>query len=141
MKGTIAGSPLTPAPARSKLRPMVRRLPSLPAVWATACQLVLVLALLWQASGASAMALMGCCLAPQPCCVAVVAPSHCVVCAPAAVVASAPQQPATVSAGVVVAVDLQTRRWVEPVHVIWRPPVAQQPRPTLQYSHQLMRFT
>ena len=140
MKG-IAGCGPTPAPARPKLWAMVRRLSPPPAVWATACQLVLLLALLWQASGASAMALMGCCLAPQPCCVAVMATSHCVVCAPAAVVESAPDQPAAVSASAAVAVDLQPRHWVEPVDDIWRPPVAEPPYPTLQYLHQPMRFT
>ena len=104
---------------------MVRRRSPLPAVWVPACKLVLLLALLWQATGSSAMALMGCCLAPQPCCVAVIAASHCGVCAPAGVIESALDRPAEVAASTAVVVDLQARRWAEPVDDIWRPPAAE----------------
>ena len=106
---------------------MARRLSPMPAVWATACKLVLLLALLWQATGASALALMGCCLQPQPCCVAVIAASHCAVCAPAAVAQTAANPPAAVPVREAVLVGLQTRRWVEPVDDIWRPPDAEHP--------------
>jgi hypothetical protein len=104
---------------------MVRLRSPLPAVWAPACKLVLLLALLWQATGSSAMALMGCCLAPQPCCVAVIAASHCGVCAPAAVLQTTADPPAAAAAHAALAIDLQARRWVEPVDDIWRPPAAE----------------
>ena len=107
---------------------MFRYWSPLPAIGATAmgatvCKLVLLLALLWQASGASAMALMGCCLEPQPCCVAALAASHCAVCAPVAVVETTAFQPAAVPAAAAIAIDLQARRWVEPVDDVWRPPI------------------
>jgi len=94
----------------------------LPAVGAAACKLVLLLAMLWQATGASAMALMGCCLEPQPCCVAATAASHCGACAQAAVAGRAAGQPAAAPARAAAFIEVQVKRWVEPVDEIWRPP-------------------
>ena len=99
----------------------------LPAVGATACKLVLLLALLWQASGASAMALMGCCLESQPCCVAATAASPCAPCAQAAVAGTAAGQPAADPARAAAFIEVQVKRWVEPVADIWRPPLSSAP--------------
>ena len=106
---------------------MFRCLPPLSAVATTACKLVLLLALLWQAGGASAMAWMGCCLEPQPCCVAVTTASPCAVCAPVAVVETTSFQPAALATGTAVAIELHARRWVEPVDDVWRPPIVRSP--------------
>ena len=99
----------------------------LPAVGATACKLVLLLAMWWQATGASAMALMGCCLESQPCCVAATAASHCGACSQAAVAGTAAGQPAAVPARAAAFIEVQVKRWVEPVDDIWRPPLPSAP--------------
>ena len=99
----------------------------LPAVGATACKLALLLAMLWQATGASALALMGCCLEPHPCCVAATAASHCGACAQAAVAGTAAGQPAAVPARAAAFIEVQVKRWVEPVADIWRPPLPSAP--------------
>ena len=99
----------------------------LPVVKATACKLVLLLAMLWQATGASAMTLMGCCLESQPCCVAATAASPCAPCAQAAVAGTAVGQSAAAPARVAAFIEVQVKRWVEPVADIWRPPLPSAP--------------
>ena len=96
----------------------------LPVVKATACKLVLLLAMWWQATGASAMALMGCCLESQPCCVAATAASPCAPCAQAAVAGTAAGQPAAAPARAAAFIEVQVKRWVEPVADIWRLPLS-----------------
>jgi hypothetical protein len=104
---------------------MMVRLPPLHAVKAATGKLVLLLALLWQAGSASAMAWMGCCLDPQPCCVAALVASPCTACAPVAMIGASPNVPVTLPPRVAMAVELHIRRWVEPVDDVWRPPIAQ----------------
>jgi len=115
---------------------MFDRTTAQPGFRATRCKLLLLLALLWQASGAAAMAVMGCCLQPQPqpCCVAVMSASHCAICATVAVVDSAVTTPAAVPAGVALAGELQARRWVEPVDDVWRPPILSGPAPPWSFA-------
>ncbi len=99
----------------------------LPTAVTATCKLVLLLAMWWQATGASAMALMGCCLESQPCCVAATAASPCAPCAPAAAAGTAAGQPVAVPARTAAFIELQVKRWVEPVDNIWRPPLPSAP--------------